>query len=95
MRSFDGLEMRLLPNPSTGRETGVVGSWWSDLHGHSECSGVDSSRPQTRELEGTDSRLRPFLDGTDNTVKPRGLSPRDFTQDITITDSAEDTFHIC
>ena len=34
------------------------GSWWSDLHGHVACSGVNSSQSITGEVGGTDSRLQ-------------------------------------
>jgi hypothetical protein len=36
---------------------GCNGSWWSDLHGHTLCSGVQSSHSVTGTLGGTDSRL--------------------------------------
>ncbi len=53
----------------------------TDPHGHSECSGVNSSRPAQggRGELNSPASVRPLLDDMDKTVKPRGLSPRYFT----------------
>ena len=71
--------MRLLLKPAIGGATGAVGrSGAADPHGHSECSGVNSSRPALRGDRG--ELNSPAAAVQAQTAKPRGLSPGYFTE---------------